>query len=108
MPTAVPVVTDWGTAIMVALTGALAEFMSFIPKLIGALVILLVGWIISRLVAGLVTRGLRLLHFNDVAQRAEIDQFLAKARVGMDPAQLVGKLAYWFLMLTFVVAAFNA
>ena len=34
----VPLVTNTGDAIMFALTGALSDFMSFIPKLIGALV----------------------------------------------------------------------
>ena len=104
----VPLVTNTGDAIMFALTGALADFMSFIPKLIGALVVLLVGWLISNLVAGLVTRGLRMVRFNQIADRAEIDQFLAKAGVRMDPAAVVGKLAFWFLMLSFIIAAFGA
>lgn len=106
--TVVPVVTDWGQAIMVSLTGALAMAMAFIPKLIGALVVLLVGWLISRAVEALVARGLRLVHFNQIADRAEIDQFLAKAGVRMDPASVVAKLVYWFLMLSFLVAAFGA
>ena len=45
----VPVVTDWGQAIMLSLTGALSDFVGFIPKLIGALVILLVGWLIAKM-----------------------------------------------------------
>lgn len=102
------VVTGWGDAILFALTGALADFMSFIPKLIGALVILLVGWLISSALAALVTKGLRAIRFNQIADRAEIDQFLAKAGVRMDPSAVVGRLAYWFLMLSFFVAAFSA
>ena len=108
MDRTVPMVTSWGDAIMGALAVALSDIMSFIPKLIGALVILLVGWLISRAVEAIVVRGLRLIRFNEVADRAEIDQFLAKAGVRMDPASVVGKLAYWFLMLSFFVAAFGA
>jgi hypothetical protein len=93
---------------MTALAGALAMFLAFIPKLLGALVILLVGWLIARVVYSLVVRGLRLVHFNQIADRAEIDQFLARAGVRMDPAMVVGKLVYWFLMLIFIGAAFNA
>jgi hypothetical protein len=101
-------VTSWGEAIMFSLTGALADFMAFIPKLIGALVILLVGWLIAKAVQALVTKGLQIVRFNQIADRAEIDQFLARAGVRADPASLVGRLAYWFLMLTFFVAAFSA
>jgi hypothetical protein len=93
---------------MTALAGALAMFLAFIPKLLGALVILLVGWLIARVVYSLVVRGLRLVHFNQIADRAEIDQFLARAGVRMDPAMVVAKLAYWFLLLIFIGAAFNA
>ncbi len=108
MDTSAAMVTDWGQAIMVAVTRALGDLMAFLPKLVGALVILLIGWIIARVVSGLVTKGLRAVRFNQIADKAEIDQFLAKAGVRMDPAQVVGKLAYWFLLLSFLIAAFGA
>ncbi len=101
-------VTNWGDAIFLALAGAVSQLLGFIPRLLGALVILLVGWIIAKAVEGLVSRGLRAVRFNQVADRAEIDQFLIKAGVRMDPAAVVGRLAYWFLLLIFIGAAFNA
>jgi hypothetical protein len=104
----VPVITDTGDAVLYAFTDALSNFAAFIPKLLGALLILLIGWFISSLVENLLTRGLRMVRFNQIADRAEIDQFLAKAGVRMDPAQVVGKMAFWFLMLSFVIAAFGA
>src|SRR5436190_13766018 len=104
----VPTVTDFGQAVMGSLALSLAMVMGFIPKLLGALLILLAGWLVARLAYSLVVRGLRLVHFNQVADRAEIDQFLANAGVRADPAQVVATLAYWFLLLIFVGAAFNA
>ena len=103
----VQTVTSWGEAIFLALTGALSDVVLFVPKLLGALLILLVGWLIAKAVEALVTRGLRAVRFNEVAQRAEIDEFLNAAGVRMNPAAVVGKLAYWFLFLIFVGAAFN-
>jgi Conserved TM helix len=100
-------VTTWGDAIFVALTNALNDLMLFLPRLLGALVILLVGWLIAKAVEALVSRGLRAVRFNQVADRAEIDQFLVRAGVNLDPASVVGKLAYWFLLLIFIGAAFN-
>jgi hypothetical protein len=108
MDRTVQTVTSWGDAIFLALTGALFDILGFVPRLLGALVILFVGWLVARLVEGLVTRGLRVVRFNQVAQRAEIDEFLNKAGVRLDPAAVVGKLAYWFLFLIFIGAAFNS
>jgi hypothetical protein len=99
---------DWGTAVMLSLTRAMSDIVSFIPKLIGALLILLVGWLVARAVEALVAKGLRMIRFNQVADRAEIDQFLTNAGVRMDPSSVVGKLVYWFLLLSFLIAAFSA
>ena len=103
----VQTVTSWGEAIFLALSGALSDVVLFVPKLLGALVILLVGWLLAKAVEALVTRGLRAVRFDAVAQRAEIDEFLDAAGVRMNPAAVVGKLAYWFLLLIFIGAAFN-
>ena len=105
--TATTVVT-WGDAIFLALTNALNDLLLFLPRLLGALLILLVGWLLAKAVEALVAKGLRAVRFNQVADRAEIDQFLERAGVRLDPASVVGKLAYWFLLLIFVGAAFNA
>src|SRR5687768_3764934 len=108
MDTVPAMVTDTGQAVLLAFTRALGDFMAFLPKLVGALLVLLIGWLISSLIQKLVTKGLRAVRFNQIADRAEIDQFLAKAGVRMDPAQVVGKMAFWFLMLSFMIAAFGA
>jgi Mechanosensitive ion channel, conserved TM helix len=105
---AVPVVAGWADAIFLALTNALNDLLLFVPRLLGALVILLVGWLLAKAVEALATKGLRAVRFNQVADRAELDQFLDRAGVRLDPAAVVGKLAYWFLLLIFIGAAFNA
>jgi hypothetical protein len=101
-------VATWGDAIFLALTNALNDLLLFLPRLLGALVILLVGWLLAKAVEALVAKGLRAVRFNQVADRAEIDQFLDRAGVRLDPSSVVGKLAYWFLLLIFIGAAFNA
>jgi len=105
---AVPAVYDIGDTIMLSLVRAFEDFFAFIPKLLGALVLLFIGWLIARALDAVVTRGLRVIRFNQIADRAEIDQFLAKAGIRMDPASVVGKMVYWFVMLSFVISAFGA
>lgn len=101
-------VRDFGDAVMFSLARALGDFMAFIPKLLGALLLLLVGWLIAKALDALVTRGLRMVRFNQIADRAEIDQFLMQAGIRMDPASVVGRLVYWFVILSFVLSAFGA
>jgi hypothetical protein len=101
-------VANWGDAIRVALTSALVNFFAFIPALIGAVLILILGWFVANLIGRLTSALLRRVRFNEVADRAEIDQFLSNAGVRSDPAEVVGLLAKWFVFFIFLTAAFNA
>jgi hypothetical protein len=99
------VITDTTTAILTAFSQALSSFFAFIPKLVGAIIVLLIGWLVGRLVGKLVTQGLRAVKFDQVAERAEIGPFLRNAGVRMDPAGVVGALARWFIYIVFWEAA---
>lgn len=92
---------DTGDALLLAFSDALRTFFAFIPRLIGAVVVLLIGLFVGRLVATLVTKGLRMVRFDQIADRAEIDDFLRNAGVQMDPAAVVGELAKWFVYIVF-------
>ncbi len=99
------VITDTTQAILTAFSQALSTLFSFIPKLIGAVIILLIGWIVGRLVGNLVTKALRAIRFDQVAERAEIGPFLRNAGVRADAASVIGSLAKWFIYLVFWQAA---
>src|SRR5215212_2050895 len=47
-------INTWGDAIFLSLSNALATFLNAIPLVIGALVILAIGWIISNVAARLI------------------------------------------------------
>jgi len=99
---------DIGDSLQVAFRDALSDFFAFIPKLFGAVILLLVGWFLGKLVGGLVTKALRAVKFNQVAEKAEIDDFLRNAGAKMDPAAVVGAIVRWFIYLVFFLAAFDA
>src|SRR6266536_4479281 len=105
MPPAVTPVTDWGTAVMTSLTAALALLLSAIPKVIGFLVILIVGWLIASALAAAVSAVLRAVKFNDLAQRAGLTGFVQKMGLKTDAAGFVAMIAKWFVRLIVLVSA---
>lgn len=107
MPTS-SVVTDWGTAIMSSVATALALLLSGIPKVIGFLVILIIGWLIAGALAGAVAGLLRAVKFNDLAQRAGLAGFVRNMGVQTDAAGFVAMVAKWFVRLIVLVTAFDA
>jgi hypothetical protein len=108
MPSAVSPVTDWGTALMTSLTAALALLLSAIPKVIGFLVILLIGWFIASALAAVVSSLLRAVKFNELAQRAGLTSFVQQMGLKTDAAGFVALIAKWFVRLIVLVSAFDA
>jgi flagellar biosynthesis protein FliQ len=107
MPTT-PVVTDWGTAVMSSVAAALALLLGGIPKIIGFLVILVIGWLIASAIAGVVAALLRAVKFNDLAQRGGFADFVQKMGIRQDSAGFIANLAKWFIRLIALVSAFDA
>ena len=107
MPTT-PVVTDWGTAIMSSVAAALALLLSGIPKIVGFLIILLIGWLIASAIATAVAAILRAVRFNDLARRAGLSGFVQNMGIHTDAAGFLANVAKWFVRLIVLVTAFDA
>jgi hypothetical protein len=102
------VVTNWGQAILTALANALNLILTFIPRLFGFAIILLVGWLIATLVSKGVTLLLRKVGFDRMSQRIGLNRFEERMGVKMDSAGILGKIVFWFILLIFLVPAADA
>ena len=83
-------------------------FLLALPSIVGALLLLVVGWIVAGIVGGLVTRLLRKVGLDTIATKAGITAFLQRAKMKLDAAGLVGGIITWYVRLIFVVMAANA
>ncbi|OHA76425.1 MAG: hypothetical protein A3J30_00120 [Candidatus Wildermuthbacteria bacterium RIFCSPLOWO2_02_FULL_47_9c] len=93
------------SALSDAFRDLLSGVVSFVPLLIFAILVLLVGWFIAvgvgRLVADLLTR----IKFNQVFERGNWKEALAKADLKVDPAGFIGGIFKWVLVIVFLLAA---
>ncbi len=103
-----PVIRDWGTAIVSSLANALNLVLSFVPRLIGFLVILLIGWLIASAVSRGLTFLLRKIGFDRLGQRIGLARLEQNMGVSTDAAGILGKVVYWFVFLIFLVPAADA
>lgn len=101
-------IQNWGTAIFNALSSAVNLILTFIPRLIGFLVILIVGLIVAALIAKAVTFLLRKVGFDRFSNRIGLTRFEQRMGITMDPADLLGKIVYWFILLIFLIPATDA
>lgn len=80
---------------------------AFLPRLLLALVILVIGWMLAKLARVVITKGLRMVNFNILTERAGADGFLRQGGVKGDTTALIGVLVYWLVILVALVIAFN-
>jgi Conserved TM helix len=101
-------IQDWGTAIFQAFANAVNLVLTFIPRIIGFLIILIVGLIVAYFVAKAVTFLLRKVGFDRLSDRIGLSRIEQRMGVTMDPAGVLGRIVYWFILLIFLVPAADA
>ncbi len=100
MPTPLLTVRD-------SLLSGLTAFMSYLPTLVGAILVVAAGWVVSGWVARLSERVLRVARLDQVSGKAGVDRFLVGPSGRFTASHGVGVLAKWFVRLVFLQAAAN-
>ena len=82
-----------------------AEVASFLPNLFGAIMLLLVGHFLGKLVGGIITRILSKLGLDTLSQKAGLNIAASNAGFDTTPSKILGNIVYWLLFLTFLISA---
>lgn len=90
-----------------ALRVSLATFAAAIPRVLGFVLILVVGWFIASLIGKGVAALLRAVKFNELARRSGFAEFVHKMGVRTDSSGVIASVATWFVRLITLVVAFD-
>jgi len=83
------------------------KIMLFLPNILAALVIFILGWFVSKIVKSLIIKILGALKFDALTEKAGINALLTKANIYKSPREVLALLTYWFLLLIVIVASFD-
>ena len=75
----------------------------FLPNLLFAVAIILLGWVVCNVIKRVVVRLLKLCQFDTLAERSGIKRILERGGVRQTASDIVGLLAFWFLFLIAIV-----
>ena len=90
------------------LQGMLAAIVAFLPSLLAAIVILLVGWLVAKLLEKATDAVLERLKFDAALERGGVRAALQRTGTRLDPSSLVARLVFWTVMLVAILMAANA
>jgi len=99
------VLLDWGTVTLQALQSAWQGFLNFIPVLIGAIIVFVIGWFIALGIGKLIAEILARLRFNKLFEKTGWKGALEKAELKVNPSEFIGAICKWILVIVFLLAA---
>jgi small-conductance mechanosensitive channel len=88
------------------ITDAWRSVMSFVPKLLAFLVIMVIGWIVAKILAKAVGKLLSRVGFDRIAQRGALKQTMEKSKY--TASDIVAKIVYYAILLITLQIAFGA
>jgi len=101
-------VIEWKNLIVEPVTQMLTKIMAYLPVLLGALVILIVGWIVAKAIKRIVDWLLKLIRFDALADKAGISEVLKKGDLKISAGEVISSLVYWLIVIMVLVITVDA
>jgi hypothetical protein len=101
-------VIEWENLIVEPVRQMLTRILAYLPVLLGALIILIVGWIVAKAIKRIVDWLLKTARFDVLADKAGISGILRKGDLGISARELVSRLVYWLVIIMVLVMVVNA
>ncbi len=99
------VVQNWADVAVASLYQLWWSFIGFLPELVGAIVVFLIGLIVAAGLGMLVERVLDALRLNALVNKTGVDEYFKRGGLELSISRFFGKLVYWFIVIAFFLAA---
>lgn len=91
-----------------SIQGTLDSIFAYLPKILGFLVILVIGYVIAKVVKTVVNKLLDRLKVDQKLQKGKAGGIVGKVSPGGKPSHLIGAVAFWIIFLYALTAAIGA
>lgn len=81
---------------------------TWLPSLLGALLLLVAGWLVARLIQAVIIRLLRRFGLDRLAERTGIARALTNLGVESALSRILARLSYWLVMIFFILLSLGA
>lgn len=99
------VVQSWTEVITASLQTLWSGFIGFLPSLLGAVIIFIIGWLIAVVLGRLVAQIIRVLRIDQILEKMGFKRSLERANLKLNSGKFIGELVKWFFIIVFLMAA---
>ncbi len=83
----------------------IAQFVNFVPKFIGAAVVLGIGILVAKVVSAIVQRALKAASFDRFGDKLNEIDIIRQLQTEIKLSEIIAKVLYYFILLVFITAA---
>lgn len=99
------VVQNWVDVLVGSLQSLWLGVVNFIPSLLGAIIVFILGLIIAAGLDKLVERIIYWVKLDNLLRKAGLEAYLQRANLRLNSGYFLGKIVYWFIFIVFLLAA---
>jgi len=97
--------SSWEIVLLEPARSVLAQISQFVVNALLVIIIMLIGWLLSKVIRSVVSKALKVAKINELSSRIELDKLLGKGGITYTLSDLIGGICYWLgLLITFMVA----
>lgn len=100
--------SSWQIVLLEPARTVLTQIGQFLVNVLLVIIILIIGWVLSKIVRTVVTKGLRMIKLDELSERIELDSLLEKGGISYSLSELLGVVCYWLALLVSFMVAVNA
>lgn len=98
---------QWGVDFTTSLKSALALLLLAIPRVIGFIIVILIGWFVASLLGRGTAALLRAIRVNEAAEKVGLTDFLNRMNPMSDTAGILGAVVKWLVRIVVLLVAFD-
>lgn len=93
----------WGDVFNASLQDLWWGLIQFLPKLIVAIVLFIIGWVLGNLIAKAFEHVIGVLKIDKIFQSVKLDDLLRKAGMTLNTGYFIGQIMKWFVIIVFLL-----
>jgi len=101
------IIQNWADLLYFSFQQVWGQFIGFVPSLVGALIVLIVGLIFASVLASLLEKVVGTLKVDKALSRAGIGEYVERAGLDLNTGKLLGQVLYWLVVIIVIMTISN-
>jgi hypothetical protein len=99
------IIQNWVDIVVSSLQRLWGDVLGFVPSLLGALIVLIVGLVVAMGIGSLIERIIGALKLDALLVRLGVESYFERGGLHLDSGRFLGRMVYWFIVVVFLLAA---